>query len=340
MPLGDFSPSAPNISTPIRLKKPPRSPRLRVNKPSAPPMNINDFHIITVGVLCAMACALPGTFLLLRRMSMMGDAISHAVLPGLAIAFLVSGSRTSWGMFFGAAVAGVLTALFTQWITKFGKVERGAAMGIVFTTLFAIGLLIIERGAGNVDLDASCVLYGALEYTPLHLVTLFESDTLIWQIPHAAMVVGSTLLFNILIIALFYKELTVASFDPGLAETQGFHPKTIHYLLMTMVAVTTVAAFEAVGSIIVIAMLIVPPATAFLLTHKLPVLIGMSLALAALAAILGHLSSQALPTLLGLPETTSSGMMATMSGFLFLLAWLFGPQGLVKRNTGALIEPD
>ena len=116
--------------------------------------NINDFHIITVGVLCAMACALPGTFLLLRRMSMMGDAISHAVLPGLAIAFLVSGSRTSWGMFFGAAVAGVLTALFTQWITKFGKVERGAAMGIVFTTLFAIGLLIIEQGAGNVDLDA------------------------------------------------------------------------------------------------------------------------------------------------------------------------------------------
>jgi len=302
-------------------------------------MNINDFHIITVGVLCAMACALPGTFLLLRRMSMMGDAISHAVLPGLAIAFLVSGSRTSWGMFIGAAIAGVLTALFTQWITKFGKVERGAAMGIVFTTLFAIGLLIIEQGAGNVDLDAGCVLYGALEYTPLHLVTLFESETLIWQIPRAALVVGITLLLNIMIIAFFYKELTLASFDPGLAETQGFHPKVIHYLLMTMVAVTTVAAFEAVGSIIVIAMLIVPPATAFLLTHKLPVLIGMSLALGALAAILGHLSSQALPTLIGLPETTSSGMMATMSGFLFLLAWLFGPQGLVKRNTGELVAP-
>lgn len=247
---------------------------------------VNDLHIILVGVLCAMACALPGVFLLLRRMSMMGDAISHAVLPGLAVAFLVSGSRTSWWMFFGAALAGVLTALFTQWITKFGKVERGAAMGIVFTTLFAVGLLLIEQGAGNVDLDAGCVLYGALEYTPLNLVTLFETQEFLIQMPHAALVTGSALLLNILIIGIFYKELTLASFDAGLAETQGFRPKVIHYLLMTMVAVTTVAAFEAVGSIIVIAMLIVPPATAFLITRRLPLLIGLSLALAATSAIL------------------------------------------------------
>lgn len=300
---------------------------------------VNDLHLILVGVLCAMACALPGVFLLLRRMSMMGDAISHAVLPGLAVAFLVSGSRASWWMFFGAALAGVLTALFTQWITKFGKVERGAAMGIVFTTLFAVGLLLIEQGAGNVDLDAGCVLYGALEYTPLNLVTLFETEEFLIQIPHAALVIGSALLLNILIIGIFYKELTLASFDPGLAETQGFRPKVIHYLLMTMVAVTTVAAFEAVGSIIVIAMLIVPPATAFLITRRLPLLIGLSLALAAASAILGHLSSQILPALLGLPETMSSGMMATTSGFLFLLVWLFGPQGLLKKQSRELVAP-
>jgi len=303
-------------------------------------MTINDFHIILVGSLCAMACALPGTFLLLRRMSMMGDAISHAVLPGLAIAFLVSGSRTSWWMFFGAAVAGILTALFTQWITRFGKVERGAAMGIVFTTLFAIGLILIERGADNVDLDAGCVLYGALEYTPLRLVTLFETEVFIIQIPHAAAVIGATLLFNTIVIALFFKELTMASFDPGLAETQGFRPRLMHYLLMTMVAVTTVAAFEAVGSIIVIAMLIVPPATAFLLTKKLPALIATSLVVAVLSAVFGHLSSQALPHLIGLPETTSSGMMATAAGGFFLLAWLFGPEGLIKRRSTELEEPD
>ena len=298
----------------------------------------NDFHIILVGGLCAMACALPGTFLLLRRMSMMGDAISHAVLPGLAIAFLISGSRTNIWMFLGAAIAGVLTALFSQWITRFGKVERGAAMGIVFTTLFAIGLVLIRTAADHVDLDAGCVLYGALEYTPLNMVTIFENEISLFAVPRAALVIGATLLFNALIITFFYKEFKLAAFDSGLAQTQGFRPQLMHYLLMTMVAVTTVAAFEAVGSIIVIAMLIVPPATAFLLTRKLPSLIIVSLIVAVLSAILGQIASH-LPPLLGLPDTTSSGMMATTAGFLFLLAWLFGPEGLIKKKSEQLETP-
>ena len=298
----------------------------------------NDFHIILVGGLCAMACALPGTFLLLRRMSMMGDAISHAVLPGLAIAFLISGSRTNIWMFLGAAIAGVLTALFSQWITRFGKVERGAAMGIVFTTLFAIGLVLIRTAADHVDLDAGCVLYGALEYTPLNMVTIFENEISLFAVPRAALVIGATLLFNALIITFFYKEFKLAAFDSGLAQTQGFRPQFMHYLLMTMVAVTTVAAFEAVGSIIVIAMLIVPPATAFLLTRNLPSLIIVSLIVAVLSAILGQIASH-LPPLLGLPDTTSSGMMATTAGFLFLLAWLFGPEGLIKKKSQQLETP-
>ena len=298
----------------------------------------NDFHIILVGGLCAMACALPGTFLLLRRMSMMGDAISHAVLPGLAIAFLISGSRTNTWMFLGAALAGVLTALFSQWITRFGKVERGAAMGIVFTTLFAIGLVLIRKAADHVDLDAGCVLYGALEYTPLNMVTIFENEISLFAVPRAALVIGATLLFNALIITFFYKEFKLAAFDSGLAQTQGFRPQLMHYLLMTMVAVTTVAAFEAVGSIIVIAMLIVPPATAFLLTRNLPSLIIVSLIVAVLSAILGQIASH-LPPLLGLPDTTSSGMMATTAGFLFLLAWLFGPEGLIKKKSQQLETP-
>nr|MBR9809506.1 metal ABC transporter permease [bacterium] len=298
----------------------------------------NDFHIILVGGLCAMACALPGTFLLLRRMSMMGDAISHAVLPGLAIAFLISGSRTNIWMFLGAAIAGVLTALFSQWITRFGKVERGAAMGIVFTTLFAIGLVLIRTATEKVDLDAGCVLYGALEYTPLNMVTIFENEISLFAVPRAALVIGATLLFNAVIITLFYKEFKLAAFDSGLAQTQGFRPQFMHYLLMTMVAVTTVAAFEAVGSIIVIAMLIVPPATAFLLTRNLPSLIIVSLIVAVLSAILGQIASH-IPPLLGLPDTTSSGMMATTAGFLFLLAWLFGPEGLIKKKSQQLETP-
>lgn len=301
-------------------------------------LNANDFYIITVGALCAAACALPGSFLLLRRMSMMGDAISHAVLPGLAVAFLINATRTSWVMFVGAALAGVLTALFTQWITRFGKVERGAAMGIVFTTLFAVGLILIELGAGNVDLDASCVLYGALETTPLDMVTLYESEMSILALPRAALVLGSILLLNLLLIALFFKELTLSSFDPSLAKTQGFHPTLVHYLLMTMTAVTTVAAFEAVGSIIVIAMLIVPPATAFLLTRDLKKFILLSILLGVLSAILGHLSSQFLP-ILNLPESNSSGMMAAASGGLFILVWLFGPDGILRRVEIDHIDP-
>lgn len=301
-------------------------------------MTITDFHLILVGSLCAMSCALPGTFLLLRRMSMMGDAISHAVLPGLALAFLISGTRANLGMFFGAALAGLLTALFTQWITRFGKVERGAAMGIVFTTLFAVGLVLIRKAADQVDLDAGCVLYGALELTPLDLVTLFETERFIVEIPRAAIVSGIALLANGLFIALFYKELTLSSFDPGLAETQGFHPRLMHYLLMTMVAVTTVAAFEAVGSIIVIAMLIVPPATAFLLTRSLPALIVLALLSAFASAVLGQLLSH-LPEAIGLPESTSSGMMATAAGLLFLAAWLFGPEGLLLRRPTSIEEP-
>jgi manganese/zinc/iron transport system permease protein len=302
--------------------------------------NINDFYIIIVGVLCAMACALPGAFLLLRRMSMMGDALSHAVLPGLAVAFLISGSRASSTMFIGAAVAGVFTALFTQWIVRFGKVERSAAMGVVFTTLFAIGLLIIEKGANQVDLDARCVLYGALEYTPLELVQLFETSDYLVQIPKAAVVVGATFLLNGLLVALFFKEFTLSSFDPNLAQTQGFHPQVIHYLLMVMVATTTVAAFEAVGSIIVIAMLIVPPATAFLLAHRLGPFLFLSLFFAAFAAILGHLASQSITLFFDLPETSSSGMMATMAGLLFLFVWLFGPSGLARDQKAKLFRSD
>lgn len=276
-----------------------------------------DFWIVATGALCAMACALPGCFLVLRRMSMMGDAISHAVLPGLAIAFLVTGQRASMPMFLGAVAAGLLTALFTQWIHRSARVDEGAAMGVVFTTLFAIGLVIIVKAADHVDLDPGCVLYGAIELTPLDTVKLLGME-----VPRAALVNGGVLLANILIVAVFYKELRLACFDPGLAATLGFSPGFLHYLLMSMVAVTTVAAFESVGSIIVIAMLIVPAATAQLLTRRLFPMLLTSVALAASAAMLGHAGAVWLPSLAGLPPTSTAGTMAFASGVLFLSAML------------------
>jgi len=300
-----------------------------------------DTWTVVVGALCAVACALPGCFLVLRKMSMMGDAISHAVLPGLAIAFFITGTRTSSAMFIGAAIVGILTAVFTQWISRFGNVDRGAAMGIVFTTMFALGLILIVQAADHVDLDPGCVLYGAIELTPLDTVAFAGN-----QIPRAAIVISVVALFNLAIILAFFKELRLSAFDPGLADTLGFSTRFLHYLLMTMVAITTVASFEAVGSIIVIAMLIVPPATALLLTRRLVPMIVIAAFTGILSAILGHVSAYAVPKWFGFDTTTTSGMMAAAAGGLFLLAWLLSPSdGLLakwihrKRGMSGLIEP-
>jgi len=292
-----------------------------------------DTWIVVIGALCAVACALPGCFLVLRHMSMMGDAISHAVLPGLAIAFLITESRASFAMFAGAAVVGVLTAVFTQWVSNFGRVDRGASMGIVFTTLFALGLLLIVQAADRVDLDPGCVLYGAIEYTPLDVLFTLDLGFTALDVPRAAVVIGSVLLVNLAIIVLLFKEMRLSAFDPALATTLGYNATVMHYLLMTMVAVTTVASFEAVGSIIVIAMLIVPAATAYLLTDRLAVMLAISAVAAVLSAGLGHVSALTVPRLFGFEDTTTSGMMAVVAGALFILAWLFAPHhGVIAKR--------
>ncbi|MGK0176561.1 MAG: manganese/zinc/iron transport system permease protein, partial [Lentimonas sp.] len=206
-----------------------------------------DTWIVIVGILAAVSCTFLGNFLVLRKMSMMGDAISHAVLPGLAIAFLITGARASLAMFIGAAVVGVLTAVFTQWISRFGKVDQGASMGIVFTTLFALGLVLIVQAADHVDLDASCVLYGAIELTPLDVVWSTELFGMTVDLPRAVVILAPVCLMNASFVVLFFKELRISSFDPELASTMGINANWMHYLLMTLVAITTVAAFEAVG---------------------------------------------------------------------------------------------
>ncbi len=279
-----------------------------------------DGWIIVAGVLCAIAASLVGNFLVLRRLSMLGDAVSHAVLPGLAAAFLISGSRQSLPMFVGAAIVGVLTAMLTQWIRNFGKVDEGASMGVVFTTLFAIGLIIIVQAADRVDLDPGCVLYGAIEFTPLDTVMLAGV-----AVPQVVITLAIVTVVNLLFVLICFKELKLTSFDAALADTMGLRSSWIHYLLMTLVAITAVASFESVGNILVVAMLIVPGATASLLTDRLPRLIVISALLGALAAVAGHLTAITVPRWFGYSSTSTSGMMALMSGFIFVVALFFGP---------------
>ena len=280
-----------------------------------------DGWIVAAAILCAVASALLGNFLVLRRMSMLGDAITHAVLPGLAVAFFVSHSRSSLPMFIGAVIVGILTAFFTEWIRRVGKVDEGASMGVVFTSLFALGLVMIVQAADKVDLDAGCVLYGAIELTPLDTVSLWGR----W-IPRAVVVLGAVTIVNLLFVVLFYKELKLSSFDPALATSSGFNASLMHYMLMVLVAVTAVASFESVGSVLVVAMFIVPPAAAYMLTDRLHRMIILSLIIAACSAVLGHLGALVVPAWFGYQSTTTAGMMAVAAGGLLLLAVLLGPR--------------
>lgn len=289
-----------------------------------------DTWIVTAGALAGASCALVGSFLVLKKVSMMGDAISHAVLPGIAVAFILTGSRAGPVMFVGAAVVGVFTAVLVETVRRYGRLEQGASMGVVFTVLFAIGLILIERAARHVDIHPEHVLYGAVELVPLHLVSIAGLGV---TMPRGVLVLVIMLLVNSIVVTLLFKELRLATFDPELATTLGFNATAMHYLVMTLTALTTVAAFEVVGSILVIAMLIVPGATAHLLTRRLVPFLLVSVILAILSAVFGHLAAIGIPPLFGFEDTSTSGSMAAVLGLFFTIAFFLAPeQGLLARG--------
>lgn len=281
-----------------------------------------NIQIALMGFFVAAACGLVGNYLMMRRMALVGDAISHSVLPGIVIAFLVTKSRGTVPMFTGALIAGVVTTILIELIHKKSRVKQDAAIGIAFTSLFALGVILVSLYASKVDLDQECVLYGDISYIPLgELIKL--TDNLSTPVPVARMGVVAGL--TLLLIVLFYKQLLVSSFDPGLARSLGINATFVHYALMCWLSITVVSAFESVGAVLVVAMLILPGATAFLLSHRLPVIHGLTLLVAALSSVLGiHLATWL--------NCSMAGAMVVMASFLFTLAWLFSPMdGLVAR---------
>ncbi len=284
----------------------------------------NDFPVLAAGALASVACALVGCFLVLRRMSLMGDAISHAVVPGIVGAFLLSDSLEALPVFAGAAVVGVLTATLTELIHRLGRVEPGASMGVVFTVLFAVGVIMLERTGGRtIHLDPDCVLYGAMQGVlwpgaPTDLAGLFSFEA--WQnFPRQVTTLAAVVLANALFVTLLFKELRITSFDPALAAAQRISPGLMHYLLMTFVATTTVAAFEAVGSILVVAMLIVPALAAHLLVDRLAAMLLLSAFLAAAAAAGGYATAAA-------AGVDTAGMIGVALGALLLLVGMLAPK--------------
>lgn len=276
--------------------------------------------IILTGAFVAGSCALLGSFLVLRKLSMLGDAISHAVLPGIVIAFLVTSSRSSLPMFIGAALVGVLTAFLVQFLSHRG-VQGDAAIGVTFTTLFAIGVILVSQYGSTVDLDLECVLYGEIAYTPFDVI--FVGDDSIGA--RALWVNGGLFLLNLAFVLAFYKQLKLSAFDPELAAAVGIPVTAFHYMLMGLVSVTTVGSFESVGAILVVAMIIVPAATAYLLSENLARMIGLAVLLGALSSVFGYEIASAI-------DCSIAGAMASVAGFLFSLALLFAPgQGIVAR---------
>lgn len=296
-----------------------------------------DLFPLAAATLAAATCGLLGNFLLLRRMSLMGDAISHSVLPGLVVAFLVTGTRSPLAMFAGAAIAGLATVLLIEAIRRHGRVEPGAAMGVVFSLFFALGVLLIERAsARQVDLDPDCVLHGQLETLVWYGAPKEWSEILAWDTLAAAPATLWTLvgvgMASALFVAILFKELRLAAFDPALATAQGFSAGLLHAMLMGFVAAATVASFEAVGSILVVAMLVCPAATARMLTDRLSSQVWMSVAIAIASAWLGYLAATAVPAAFGLDSVNAAGSIAVVSGLLLAVAAMAGPEhGVVVR---------
>ncbi|MDX5436235.1 MAG: metal ABC transporter permease [Pontibacter sp.] len=284
---------------------------------------MNAFWIILTGSLVATCCSLLGCYLILRRMAMVGDAISHAVLPGIVIAFLLTGSRESVPMLIGAGLLGVLTTFLIEFFHRYARVQSDAAIGVTFTWLFAIGIILISVFAGQVDLDQDCVLYGEIAYVPLDL-WITEGGLSLG--PRTVWTIGAVTILILVFIVVGYKELFLTAFDPGYAAAIGVSTSLWYYLLMTAVSLTTVASFESVGAILVVALLVAPAATAYLLTDNFKMMLLISVILGIVASILGYYLAVWI-------DGSIAGAIATVTGIEFLLAFLFSPaRGILIRR--------
>lgn len=282
----------------------------------------HQIDIILISSLTAITCALPGVFLILRRVSLMSDAISHAILLGIVLAFFLTKSLTSPWLIVGATLTGVLTIFLTEMIINTRKLKKDAAIGLVFPLLFSIGVILINKFAGDVHLDAGCIIFGEIAFAPFNRLEVGGIDLG----PQSLWVIGSVFILNVIFLCLFYKELKLSTFDPGLAAALGFTPILINYALMTIVSITAVASFESVGSILVVALMIAPPAAAYLLTDRLSLMIFISAGIGVLSAGLGYYMAYFF-------DASIAGSMATMSGVLFFLTLIFAPErGLLAKS--------
>ena len=279
-----------------------------------------SLEIQLIAVLTAAACALPGVFLVLRSMAMMGDAISHTVLLGIVLVFFVVQDLQSPWLLVGAAATGLVTVTLVEMLSRTRLVREDAAIGLVFPALFSLAVILISRYARGVHLDVDAVLLGELAFAPFDRMLLLGID-----LPKALVTMSAILLANLVFITLFYKELKLSTFDPALATALGFAPGLLHYGLMALVSITAVGAFDTVGAILVVALFVTPAAAAYLLTDDLRRMLLLAAGIGVLSALSGYWLARSV-------DASIAGSMATMTGLVFVIVYVAAPQrGLVAQ---------
>ncbi len=280
----------------------------------------DDMIIIVTAGLVATACGLLGPFLVVRRQALMGDAVSHAVLPGIVAVFVLFGTRAPLPVIAGAAVFAITCVLLVDALRRSGLVRGDAAIALVFPALFALGVLGIDRFAENVHLDLDATIYGEIAFAPFRVFELGD-----WRLARSIVLLGVVAAVNLLLVAVFWKELRVTSFDPLFATTAGISPSLVSRGLLIAVAITAVTAFESVGAILVVTMLIVPAAAAWLLVDRMAPMIAVTLAIGWVSAIGGHLIAIRL-------DASVAGAMGLVAAACFAAALLFAPRhGVLAR---------
>jgi manganese/zinc/iron transport system permease protein len=276
--------------------------------------------LFLTGVVVSLACALPGLWLMLRGMSMLSDALTHSVLLGIVVTYLIVGDVASPWMFIGAVLSGIITALFVDRLQQ-RNISADAAIGLVFAGMFSLAIILITQFADDTHLDLDAVLLGEIVFAPFDRMVIAGIDLG----PRAMVMNGIALLLSAMFMWVFWKELVYTTFDATSALLVGFSPAIISIGLVTLSSFTVVTAFDAVGAILVVALMTAAPASAFLLTYQLKSMVWLTMFLAMSAAIIGTLVAMWL-------DVSVSGAMATVAGVQFVVVWLLAPKrGLIAR---------
>jgi manganese/zinc/iron transport system permease protein len=289
---------------------------------TSPWQSSTHIWLMVTAAFTAIACGVPGSFLVLRRMSLAGDAISHSVLPGIVIGFLISGSLHSPWLIAGAALSGWLTVMLIELLHRHGGVREDAATGVLFTAMFSIGVVLLKSNAGKIDLDPDCILFGNLE-------TAIHGTRVTWagmEIPSIVITTGMAAAGGLAFVTAFYHRLLGTSFDPSLARLTRQSPALTQSLLLAVTSAVVVAAFQTVGAVMSVALLVLPAASALLITRTLPHL---------LVAVVFHGVLSSIGGLyLAVWLNINFGASVILAGScIFLICWMIGKYSRAE-NTG------